>query len=51
MGIKKGLKNLNPTNLSSPEGTKIYANDSLTILSHYYVHTIGDYGMNVRWYS
>ena len=27
--IKKGLKDLNPTNLSFPEGTKIYLNDSL----------------------
>ena len=29
MRIKKGLKDLNPTNLSFPEGTKIYVNDSL----------------------
>ena len=29
MHIKKGLKDLNPTNLSFPEGTKIYINDSL----------------------
>ena len=29
MHIKKGLKYLNPTNLSFPEGTKIYVNDSL----------------------
>ena len=27
MGIKKGLKYLNPTNLSFPEGTEIYVND------------------------
>ena len=27
--IKKGLKDLNPTNLSFPECTKIYVNDSL----------------------
>ena len=29
MCIKKGLKDLNPTNLSFPEGTKIYVNNSL----------------------
>ena len=29
MRVKKGLKDLNPTNLSFPEGTKIYVNDSL----------------------
>ena len=29
MRIKKGLKDLNPTNLSFPEDTKIYVNDSL----------------------
>ena len=29
MRIKKGLKDLNPTNLSFPEGTKMYVNDSL----------------------
>ena len=29
MRIKKELKDLNPTNLSFPEGTKIYVNDSL----------------------
>ena len=29
MRIKKGLKDLNPTNLGFPEGTKIYVNDSL----------------------
>ena len=29
MRIKKGLKDLNPTNLSFPEGVKIYVNDSL----------------------
>ena len=29
MRIEKRLKNLNPTNLSFPEGTKIYVNDSL----------------------
>ena len=29
MRIKKGLKDLNPTNLSFPWGTKIYVNDSL----------------------
>ena len=29
MRIKKGLKDLNPTNLSFPEGTKIYVNNSL----------------------
>ena len=29
MRIKKGLKDLNPTNLSFLEGTKIYVNDSL----------------------
>ena len=29
MLIKKGLNNLNPTNLSFPEGTKIYVNNSL----------------------
>ena len=39
MRIKKGLKDLDPTNLSFPEGTNIYVND---------VHTIGDYGMNAR---
>ena len=27
--IKKGLKNLHPTNLRFPEGTKIYVNDNL----------------------
>ena len=27
--IKKGLKDLNPTNLSFPKDTKIYVNDSL----------------------
>ena len=41
MRIKKGLKDLNPTNLSFPEGTKIYVNDSLC---PYY----RDYGMNAR---
>ena len=29
MRIKEGLKDLNPTNLSFPEDTKIYVNDSL----------------------
>ena len=29
MRIKKGLKDLNQANLSFPEGTKIYVNDSL----------------------
>ena len=29
MRIKKGLKDLNPTNLGFPEGTKIYVNDRL----------------------
>ena len=29
MPIKKGLKDFNPTNLSFPEGIKIYINDSL----------------------
>ena len=29
MRIKKGLKDLNPTNLTFPEGNKIYVNDSL----------------------
>ena len=29
MRIKKGLKDLNPTSLSFPEGSKIYVNDSL----------------------
>ena len=29
MPIKKGLKDLNPTKLSFPEGTKIYVNNSL----------------------
>ena len=29
MRIKKGLKDLSPTNLSFLEGTKIYVNDSL----------------------
>ena len=29
MRIKKGLKDLNPTKLSFPEGTRIYLNDSL----------------------
>ena len=29
MFIKKGLKDLNPTKLSFPEGSKIYVNDSL----------------------
>ena len=29
--IEKGLKGLNPTNLSFPEGTKIYVNDSLCL--------------------
>ena len=29
MRIKKGLKDLNPTNLSFPEGTKIYVDVSL----------------------
>ena len=29
MNIKKGLKDLNSTNLSFPEGTKIYVNDRL----------------------
>ena len=29
MRIKKGLKDFNPTNLSFPEGTEIYINDSL----------------------
>ena len=42
MRIKKGLKDLNPTNRSFPEGTKIYVNDSLC---QYYR---GDYGMNTR---
>ena len=41
MRIKKGLKDLNPTNLSFPEGTKIYVNDSLCTY-------IGDCGMNAR---
>ena len=34
MRIKKGPKDLDPTNLSFPEGTGIYGNDSL------YVHAI-----------
>ena len=29
MRIKQRLKDVNPTNLSFPEGTKIYVNDSL----------------------
>ena len=29
MRVKKGLKDLNPTNLSFPEGTKLYVNGSL----------------------
>ena len=41
MRVKKGLKDLNPTNLSFPEDTKIYVNNSL------YVHTIGNYKINV----
>ena len=43
MRIKKGLKDLSPTNLSFLEGTKIYVNDSLCC-----AHTVGDYGMNAR---
>ena len=31
MPVKKGLKDLNPTNLNFPEGTKIYVNDSLCL--------------------
>ena len=41
MRIKKGLKDLNPTNLSfqrAPKYTEMIA----------YAHTIGDYVMNVR---
>ena len=29
MRVKKRLKDLNPANLSFPEGTKLYVNDSL----------------------
>ena len=38
MSVKIQLKYLDPTNLSFPEGTKIFVN----------VHTKGDYGTNVR---
>ena len=41
MHVEKGLKDLNPTNLSFPEDTIIYKNDNLC-------PQYEDYQMNVR---